>query len=137
MIEWLNSAKAAKNYWRDNRLDEYDFVLLLPHADSTLYVSLLCAFGEKLRSACIADGITKRAIVLSTVHINRSEYYAVKVIAEKTAESMITLYTLYQFTDKLIVGSFTLPPGRKLKNLLDSGIGTEAELVEALFSQMH
>ncbi|MDR2089459.1 MAG: hypothetical protein LBP73_08900 [Clostridiales Family XIII bacterium] len=39
------------------------------------------------------------------------------------------LYSLYAFTDKLIVGSFDLPHGRKLRNLLDAGLATEEELI--------
>jgi hypothetical protein len=38
---------------------------------------------------------------------------------------MLLIYSLYAFTDKLIIGSFDLPHGRKLRNFLDSGIATE------------
>jgi len=51
------------------------------------------------------------------------------VIEGRQAERLLDLYSLYAFTDKLIIGSFDLPRGRKLRNLLDSGTATEDELI--------
>jgi hypothetical protein len=42
---------------------------------------------------------------------------------------ILTLYSLYAFIDRLIIGSFDLPPGRKLRKLIDTGIATEEELI--------
>jgi hypothetical protein len=42
---------------------------------------------------------------------------------------LYSLFSLYVFNDKLIIGSFDFPSGRKLRNLLDSGIATEDELI--------
>ncbi|MDR3165269.1 MAG: hypothetical protein LBU13_06795 [Synergistaceae bacterium] len=40
------------------------------------------------------------------------------------------MYSLYEFSDKVIIGSFDEPHGRKLRNLLDSGIATEETLID-------
>jgi len=51
------------------------------------------------------------------------------IIEGERAIRLIKLYSLYAFTDKLIIGSLDLPYGRKLRNLLESGIATEDELI--------
>ncbi|MDR1132649.1 MAG: hypothetical protein LBL05_00715 [Synergistaceae bacterium] len=51
------------------------------------------------------------------------------VVEGRDAEDLFALYSLYAFTDKLVIGSFDLPHGRKLRNLLDSGVATEETLI--------
>lgn len=85
-------------------LDSYDFILIFPH-DNTL--------NNKIRSAFTAKLGSRRGII----------------IEGEPAEDLLTLYSLYEFTDRLIIGSFDLPHGRKLRNLLDSGVATEDELI--------
>ena len=87
-------------------LDANDFILILPHADARLNAKLRAAFAAKLggRRGLVAEG--------------------------RRAEALLALYCLYAFTDRLIVGSLDLPPGRKLRNLLTSGIATEQELID-------
>jgi hypothetical protein len=86
-------------------LDECDFLLVLPHDDPRLNAELRAAFAAKLgdRRGAVAEG--------------------------ERAERLLELYSLYAFTDKLIIGSFDLPHGRKLRNLMDCGIAAERDLI--------
>ena len=86
-------------------LDSFDYILLLPHDDFRMNSMLRSAFAAKL------DG--RRGIIID----------------DERARLLIELYSLYAFTDKLIIGSFDLPYGRKLRNLLYSGGATEEELI--------
>lgn len=91
--------------WQGKYLDSADFVLLLPHTNTHFNALLRSAFTFKLGDRC---GV---------------------VIKGKQADKLLLFYSLYAFTDKLIIGSFDLPNGRKLHNLIDSGIATESELI--------
>jgi len=82
-----------------------DFLLLLPHDDERFNYMLRAAFAQKTAALRCA------------------------VIEGSQATEIITLYSLYAFSDKLIIGSLDLPHGRKLRNLLDSGYSTETELI--------
>ena len=86
-------------------LNKYDFILVLPHNNETFNSKLCSAFNTKLG--------TRRGIIIE---------------GERAAE-LLDLYSLYAFTNKLIIGSFDLPHGRKLRNLLDNGIAKEDELI--------
>jgi hypothetical protein len=99
-----NSVKSAQyiaEYWLSNN----DFMLILP-ANDALDVRIRAAFEAKL-----------------------SERHGA-VIEGQEAEDLLAQYSLYAFTDKLIIGSFDLPHGRKLRNLLESGIATEEQLID-------
>jgi hypothetical protein len=82
-------------------LETYDFILLLPD-DNKLIRSI---FETKLsgRKGMILEG--------------------------DEAQQLLSLYSLYEFSDKIIVGSFNEPYGQKLYNLIDCGIATEEELI--------
>ena len=93
------------------------------------------------KSHCLRDEIANASfvLVLSTADALNSRIRAAfeakldgrrgAVVEGRNAEDLLALYSLYAFTDKLIIGSFDLPHGRKLRNLLDSGIATEEELI--------
>ena len=103
----------VRDYWRDNDLDRYYRILLLPETDEALNARMCAAFEAKFGDCSIM------------------------VIEGEAARQILTLYSLYEFTDKLLIGSFDLPNGRKLRNLLDSGIATEEELInDVLFKDM-
>jgi hypothetical protein len=85
-------------------MDAYDYILLLPHDAPRLNEKLRAAFAAKL-------GARHGAIIQGD-----------------EAQQLLALYSLYAFTDKLIIGSFDEPYGRKLRNLLESG-ATEDELI--------
>jgi hypothetical protein len=88
--------------WCESEIDHYDFVMLLPHENPRLRAAFIKKLGDR-------HGI---------------------IIEGEQAEELLRLYSLYAFTDKLIIGSFDLPYGRKLRNLLESGIATEDELID-------
>jgi hypothetical protein len=101
----MNDTQNADDYWLANGLDGCDFALLLPPDDTALNARIRAAFEAKLggRRGAVIEG--------------------------REAEELLALYSLYAFTNKLIIGSFDLPHGRKLRNLLDSGIATEETLI--------
>ena len=107
--EWLDEVDVlggnARAIWSACDLDNVDYVLLLPHDDERLNTLLRSAFYAKLsgRRGAVVDG--------------------------EPAHVLLGLYSLYDFTDKLIVGSFDMPFGRKFRNLLDSGVAAEEELI--------
>jgi hypothetical protein len=82
-------------------LETYDFVLLLPNDNKFIRSK----FETKLsnRKGMILEG--------------------------EEAQQLLLLYSLYEFSDKIIVGSFSEPYGQKLNNLIDCGIATEEELI--------
>ena len=100
-----NHIKKALDVWHGNSFDELDYVLLLPHNDERLNAIMRAAFNVWLHHKLGA------------------------VVEGRQASSLLALYSLYAFTDKVIVGSFDLPHGRKLRNLLDCGIASEEELI--------
>jgi len=85
----LNVIRLAQNYWLANSLYEYDFVLLLPRTD------------EKIKAAFTAKLKERRG----------------RIITGKEADLLIALYSLYEFSGNIIVGSFDAPYGRKLRNI--------------------
>lgn len=133
MHNLMGQAEQARTYWLDHSLDKYDFVLLLPHTDNQLNATVLSSFRAKLqRMAEAKDGNQPKAVVLSVSLFSGSKYFTFRQISEETAENLLTLYCMYEFTDKLIIGSFDLPYGRKANNLLDCGIASESELVDTV-----
>lgn len=89
-----------------SNFDSYDYVLLLINDNENLNGLIRAAFAAKLGE--------RRGVV----------------IEDEQTKILLDLYSLYAFTDKLIIGSFDLPNGRKLRNLLDCGIATEQELID-------
>jgi len=84
-----------------NIIDTYDFILLTIKKKTHIETS----FTEKLGN--------RRGII----------------IGGEKASQLLDIYSLYEFSDKIIIGSFDEPNGRKLRNLLESGIATEDELI--------
>ena len=85
----------------DKILNANDFVLVMPLKN------------DKIKSMFIAKLGYRRGVI----------------IEGSQAEQLLKLYSLYSFTDKLIIGSFDFPYGRKLRNLLNSGVAAEEELI--------
>ena len=98
-------AEEARAYWHEHGLGRFDHILLLPGNDAALNGRIRSAFEAKLggREGAVVEG--------------------------DEAWTLVALYSLYAFTGKLIVGSFDLPFGRKLRNLLDSGAASEEDLI--------
>jgi len=87
-------------------IDSIDFIL-------ALYTGNEDGFSHRLRSAFTAKLGNRCGVI----------------VEGEQAEQLLNLYSLYAFTDKLIIGSLDLPHGRKLRNLIDSGVATEVELI--------
>jgi hypothetical protein len=122
-VDW---ARRGREYWLERRLDEYDIVLLLPHADAELNGFMLRALRARLGRGGL------RAVVLAVAAVEESPLYETEPISDDISQCILTLYSMYAFTSRLIVGSFTQPSGRKLKNLLDSGVATALELADTV-----
>ena len=108
MIDTYNlfgAIERAIEIWREKIPDNADYVLLLPDNDARINNRLCAAFTAKLdnRFGVIIEG--------------------------HDASVLLALYSLYAFTDKLIIGSFSEPHGRKLHNLLNSGMAAEDVLI--------
>lgn len=122
----IDKAEQGRHYWLSNSLNDYDFVLLLPHVDVAFNEGLLDILNKKLSEA------TRRydVLVLTTVKVKESEKHETRHISKEMADALLLLYCMYEFTDKIIIGSFDLPHGRKLKNLSDCGIAHDRELID-------
>lgn len=129
--EFINKADTARKYWLESSIEQYEFVLLLPHYNKSINESILNAFIKKLSDQPLR-GNPKKALVLSVGKIEKGPLYTNRIITEDLAASILTLYGMYAFTDKLIIGSMELPYGRKIKNLLDCGIGSEEGLLNSI-----
>lgn len=81
--------------------ETYDFILLLPTPNN----QIKDAFNTKLVD------------------------YKGLIVEGEMATELLKLYHLYEFSDKIIIGSFDKPYGRKLRNLLETGVATEYELI--------
>ena len=103
-----NLGMCVRKIWDASDLDSMDYVLLLPHDDIRLNAMLRSVFEEKLGS--------RRGLVID----------------DERAGALIELYSLYALTDKLIIGSFDLPHGRKLRNFLDCNLIAEQELISSV-----
>lgn len=101
MLSNTETIKAAVEYWKEKKLDRYEFVLLMVTENRMLR----SMFIQKLRNR---KGI---------------------IIEGKEAQLLLELYALYEFSGKIIVGSLEKPCGRKLQNLLYCGIASEEELI--------
>lgn len=123
----VDRARRGREYFVERHLGEYDVILLLPHGDAELNGLMLQSFLARLERCGSA-----RAIVLAVAPIEQNSHYIVEIVSEDLAKCIITLYSMYAFTDRLIVGSFTLPPGRKFQNLLNSGVATASALADTV-----
>ena len=101
----INCTHRARSVLEAVDFESLDYLLLLPHDDKRFNGLVRPAFDLKIGSRRGA------------------------VVEGGQALEVIALYSLYAFTDKLIIGSFDLPYGRKLRNLLESGVATEYELI--------
>ena len=91
----FDNCNTAIDFWQKSQLDLFDYVLLLPPQDECLKEIMVELFNFKLGN--------RRGIM----------------IEGELAQALIELYSLYAFTDKVIIGSFSEPTGRKLHNLLN------------------
>jgi len=89
----------------DNNIYSFDFVLVLPESNAELNKKIEAAFFAKLngRKGYMAKG--------------------------KEAQEILDLYSLYEFSNNIIIGSFDKPYGRKLQNMFNCKIASEETLI--------
>jgi hypothetical protein len=117
--------KIARDFWLSNALDGYKAVLLLTEPDSALSSCFISVLSEK----------TYNFAVLSAADVDTKGGKLIKTTPEKI-NSIINLYSLYRFTDRLIIASFSLPLGEKLQNLLQSRIITTRDYAEIVAERL-
>jgi hypothetical protein len=126
----LEKAQAAYDYWNENDLDMYNNIILLPHEEEDLNVKLIEHIEAKLKKNGGASAITEKLIVLSVADFHMQSSINKRIISKQISEGILELYSMYEFTGKLIIGSFDLPSGRKLRNLLACSIASEEFLID-------
>lgn len=122
----IAQARRARRFWLKNALDGYDYVLLLPNGDDGTAGPMLRAFADRL-----AEERCEKALVLSPARVDAPALCTVRIISAELSECLLTLYAMYEFTDRLAVGSLERPYGRKLANLRGCGLATAGELARA------
>lgn len=135
MEERIKQAMLGAALWAQYACEDYDIVLLLPQRDDRLNNIMCDCLSRRLR----ADRAMGRenneqpsAMVLCVEPLDNTDDVVSRVISEDMADSLMTLYCLYEFTDKLIIGSFELPYGRRLQNFIDCGVTTEQRLADGV-----
>ena len=132
----FEQAEKARIYWQEHSLSEYDSILLLPSTDERLNEIMLSAFEAKLRKIPESSGRDfPKAAVLSVNPSREGGYFTFIQITTEIAQNILQLYCMYEYSNKIMIGSFDLPYGRKLRNLMNSGISSEMELVDMILSQ--
>ncbi|MGD9559029.1 MAG: hypothetical protein AB7V55_00290 [Oscillospiraceae bacterium] len=119
----LKAAEHGARFWRQNALEAGGQVLLVPKADAELVPLLLRVLharaGERVR-------------LLSQLPLEETAFVAPTRISQQDEDGLLALYTLYAFTQKLVVVSFRLPCGRKVHHLLQCGLATPEELIRTV-----
>ena len=124
----LALAWEARENWFRCGLDEAAAVLVLPHPDMGFAQMCIKALHTKVHAF----------VVVTTLPGLESGAYRTIIADDNAIQGFIQLYSLYEFTGKLIIGSFDLPYGRKLRNLLESGVATEETLIrDVLMGALH
>lgn len=108
----MMEAEYGRELWLSYHLDSYDFVLLLCEEDWEIRKLLVDLFGQKL----LQGGYN--GIVISDQTIETKSFCEVIVWSEKMIDSVLRLYMLYEFTDRLIIGALEKPYGRSIKNFV-------------------
>jgi len=116
----FNSIISARTFWLNNNIEQYEHIMLITRTDIVKSIMLLLSENE-----CDKELL----LVLSEFEIPMSPYYSILYISKEIAEGLITLYSMYEFTNRLVIASFDLPHGRKLQNLLDCRVATQEELI--------
>ena len=101
MVETKVNIEYAVQYWMKNNLYDFDFVLLM-----------------------LSDNTILQSMFTSKLHNRKGT-----IIHGEEAKLLLCLYSFYEFSNNLIIGSLALPFGRKLYNLIDCGIATEEEII--------
>jgi hypothetical protein len=58
------------------------------------------------------------------------------IISGDDYDNLMMLYSMYEFSNKVVILAFDDPPGRKLRHLLDGGVATMKEIIDVIVSPM-
>jgi hypothetical protein len=132
-------AQKGRAFWLKHNLDQYHRILMFPEKNGLLAAQVMDMLGEKPASmqgltalnqkllACLTAAPSDQAPGIEWIHITKEE-----------AEGLLILYSMYEFTDKLIFVSLDKPYGRKLYNLIETGFASEKELInEIILEALH
>ena len=131
----LKAAFAGRSMWLKIK-HEYDidngvYVLLMPENDQELneqalkHIDNLVAH-RKARGVVI---LTDKQWIADSAGDYSDKILAVKKITEKEIDELLSIYALYEFTERLLVVSLTRPYGRKLFNTVGTLNVTKEDLV--------
>ena len=129
----MELAESGRRFWLEALLDDYDYVFMLPHTDNGLNGRFLSALEQKLSKS----GSNPKLIILGLDARDDCDFYVYKQINIEVVENILALFDLYRFTDKLIIGSFVEPFGRKLRNLLKTGVVSEDDLIDIILAAIN
>ena len=104
-------------------LNSYDRILLLPEHDRQWNSRLSILFQGRMEE----EKLRGKILTIAPLLLDDAE-----IIPMEMMQEILHLYQLYEFTDKIIIGSLHQPFGRKWGNLLKTGCMTEMELVRAM-----
>lgn len=112
-------------FWCKNDLDAYSRVLILPDGNGSL-ASIAMGLLADMQTLPAKD--LKPIAIVAAAPISCIPGIVWITASKDEMDCIITLYSMYEFTDKLVFVSFDKPYGRKLHNLFETGIAGEKEL---------
>lgn len=123
----LNLADSGRSIWRSfvekMKVKNNEFVILIPQSNHEfLYYSLLY-----LKPFCRTTGqkvhiITSEEIISKSIAYFNVDVATITIISEEDCQAIISFYSLYMFTDKLIILSPSQPKGRTGLKLVLNGL---------------
>lgn len=112
--------------WLERLLEVNDKVLLLPGADDAWNGRLVELFAARMQ---------ERGLVGTVITVQQVQKPCmVEYISTMQMQGILHLFQLYEFTDKLIVGSLEEPYGRRWKLLLENGCADREQLMQGMLN---
>lgn len=132
LVQNIETAKMGKKVWenwiKEMKISKEDCVLVFPHTDRTfneIFIRYLMVFKEKRNykgAVLIFSEKNEEAKGLLDDIKDRSF-----IVSEKQIESVIKLFGLYEFSNRLIVCSLDKPDGRMGKRMLEKDMDYSLE----------
>lgn len=104
------------------QIELYEKILLLPDKENQWNKNFAAKF--RIRT------INMQSLILTIDETLPGE--KLRVIPVLEMQQILKTYQLYEFTDKLIIGSMTFPFGRKWDNLINSRCMTKEQIMDAM-----
>lgn len=136
----VSEAEAGKKLWKEivekYKVDAKSNVLLLPENTPEYHEAAVKAFPEYLKK----NGV-ENALILCTMERQKAvlewlgeEAIPVVTYSAEELDQLIRFYSMYEFTDCLIIGSLTVPDGRLGSNMIGKkGLSLESAVRVMLF----